>query len=1147
MAEFVHLHNHSDFSLLDAAQTIEMMCNRLDDLGMDTIALTEHGNLFSMIPFYKAANKRHIKPILGCEIYVSMGNHKDRKQSTDSAKKWGYHHLILLVQNETGYKNLMKLVSIGYLEGFYYRPRVDKELLRQYNEGLIATSACLAGELTYHASLGNYDRAKAVALEFQEIFPNRYYIELQNHGIPEEIASHPILIKLSKELEIPLVATNDNHYSVEENWKPHDVLFCLGTGKDLSDTNRRQYEPRQFYVKSADEMWKLFKDTPTALENTLRIAESCSVNIDMTTLHLPHFKIPEGETVTDADEYLKKLCVSGLKERYSKITTEIQARLTFELSVIKKMNFANYFLITQDFVAYARSHNIPVGPGRGSAAGSLVAYTTGITNVDPIKYNLLFERFLNPGRVSMPDIDIDFCIEGREQVINYIRDLYGHESVAQIITFGRMKTKSVIRDVGRVLGLPYGDVDRIAKMIPNDPSKKLPELLRISKDLAGIADISETHKNLIDYSSVLEGMHRHASTHAAGVVIAPGPLVDYVPLYKSPNSKDIVTQVEMNSLEEMGLLKVDFLGLRNLTVIAKAVKMIDDNHGIKVDIDNINLEEEKVYQLFVDGNTVGIFQFESKGMREYLLQLKPTCLQDLIAMNALYRPGPMGNIPEFIARKHGHNKIEYIHPDLEPILKETYGIIVYQEQVMQISSTIAGFTLAQADEMRRAMGKKKADMMAAFRLDFISGAIENKMKEGEAKSIYDHLEKFAQYGFNKSHSTAYAIVAYQTAWLKTFYPAEFIAANLTTEMENLDRVVILIEEAKNMGVAVHPPDVNTSFSDFRSSTNGEILFGLSAVKNVGHKVTECIAETRERMGNYASISDLCKNIEPHVMNRKALESLIGAGACDSLVGTRAQNFASVESALSFGTKFNQDQDTQQVDIFGSAGVETIHEPELADAEPWTQEECQLKEKEVLGFYLSGHPLEKYKEELVEFSTISMEDPDPNHLPNVIRIGGIISDVKPKLNKKNQQWAIVELSGISGKMDIFVFNEVYERMNKLIVPNELVFIEGTPYRQNGEENTIRISAKSIIKLSRARKEFSNNINIRIPFKFNENIIVDELQAMCSDNQGWCKLVFHVERSDGSTEQILSRNTRVSPVSKFLLKLRTMVGKQNVWIS
>ena len=603
----------------------------------------------------------------------------------------------------------------------------------------------------------------------------------------------------------------------------------------------------------------------------------------------------------------------------------------------------------------------------------------------------------------------------------------------------------------------------------------------------------------------------------------------------------------MNSLEEMGLLKVDFLGLRNLTVIAKAVQMIEKNHGTKVDIDKINLEETEVYQLFADGLTVGIFQFESKGMREYLLQLKPSCLQDLIAMNALYRPGPMGNIPEFIARKHGMSKIEYIHPDLEPILKETYGIIVYQEQVMQISSTIAGFTLIQADEMRRAMGKKKADLMAAFRKDFIRGAIENKMKEEEAKLIYDHLEKFAQYGFNKSHSTAYAIIAYQTAWLKTFYPAEFIAANLTTEMENLDRVVTLIEEADNMGVKVYPPDVNSSFSDFRSTSEKEILFGLSAIKNVGHKVAECIADTRENSGKFQSVFDLCKDIDPHVLNRKALESLICAGACDSLKGTRAQNFASVESALLFGGRFAQNQETQQVDIFGSAGVETIHEPDLIDAELWTNEECQLKEKETLGFYLSGHPLEKYKEELAEFSTMSLEDYDLSKLPNIIRSGGIISDVKPKMNKKNQQWAIVELSGVNGKIELFVFSDIFETNKKIIIPNELVFIEGTPYRQNGDENSTRISVKTIVKLNQVRKKLSHNINVRLPFTLKNVDDIDHIKTICGDNQGWCKLIFHTERSDGSVEKIVSRNMRVSPVSKFLNQLRAAVGKQNVWIT
>ncbi len=1148
MADFVHLHNHTDFSLLDAAQSIDMMCERLNELKMDTIAVTEHGNLFSMIPFYKKAKKYDLKPIIGCEIYVAVGKISEKKHQTGTGKKWGYHHLVLLVQNEKGYKNLMKLVSIGYVEGFYYRPRVDKELLRKYNEGLIASSACLAGEVTHYAAQGDYERAKKAALEYAEIFPGRFYLELQNHGLPEELASHDILKKLSRELDIPLVATNDNHYAREEHWQAHDVLFCLGMGKDISDPNRRRYAPRQFYIRSADEMWNLFRDTPEALENTVRIAEQCNLNIRMGTYHLPNFQIPEDAGTSDPDEYLRQLCVEGLKKRYARITPELQSRLDYELSVIRKMNFASYFLITQDFVWYAKNNNIPVGPGRGSAAGSLVAYATGITDVDPMRYNLLFERFLNPDRVSMPDIDIDFCIERREQVINYIRDKYNKDSVAQIITFGTMKAKSVIRDVGRVLGLPYAEVDRIAKLVPQDLKMTLKKGLELSKELREVPKQDETHKNLIEFSAVLEGMHRHASTHAAGVVITPGPLTDYVPLYKAPNSDDKVTQVEMTSLEDIGLLKMDFLGLRNLTVIDKTLVMIRENHGENIRIDKIDLTDPKVYKLFAEGGTIGVFQFESQGMREYLKQLKPTCIEDLIAMNALYRPGPMENIPEFIARKHGRQKTDYLHPEMEEILKETYGIIVYQEQVMQISSKIAGFSLAQADEMRRAMGKKKAEMMAAFKVEFVEGAVKNKgLTKKKAAEIFELLEKFAQYGFNKSHSTAYAIIAYQTAWLKTYYPAEFIAANLTTEMETLDRVVVLIQEAKNIGITILPPDVNTSYPEFRATKDGKITFGLAAIKNVGHKVTETIATTREKSGKYKTIFDLCKNIEPHVMNRKALESLVMAGACDSLKGNRAENFLAIEDALSFASKFHQKKDTLQVDIFGSAGVETIHEPELSEAENWSLEECLAKEKEMIGFYLSGHPLMKYREDLAEFSNVDMENFNPKRLPEVIRVGGIISEVRQFFNKKNEPWVIISLSGIHGKADVFVFSSDYEKLKSVIEVNKMVFVQGDSYKNTEEESVLKVRAREVVPIQNARKEFCNAVHVRLPFDHDQVSVVDKMKVLFNDYRGGCRLVFHLERSDGNVEQLRSNNTRLSPSPELLAGLRKIVGQKNVWMS
>ena len=651
MSDFVHLHNHTDYSLLDAAQSVDMMINRVGDIGMDTIAVTEHGNLFSLIPFYKQAKKAGIKPILGCEVYVAAGEH-DQKTYNVGNNKWGYYHLVLIAQNNIGYRNLMKLTTIGYLNGFYYKPRVDKNLLKKYNEGLIATSACLAGEVTSYAVRGDYESAKKAALDHLEIFDDRFYLELQKHGIEEEEKARPILVKLSKELNIPLVATNDNHYSLKEHSDAHDILFCCGMGKFKSDTDRHRYEHEQFYIKSADEMYDLFKKYPSAIENTLKIAESCDVDIPLGEIHLPEFPIPT-ESSNSPDEYLENLCMIGLKDRYRDPSPVIIDRLKYELSVIKKMGFAGYFLITQDFVKYAKDSRIPVGPGRGSAVGSIVSYCLGITNVDPMKYNLIFERFLNPHRVTMPDIDIDFCIEGREKVIQYIKERYGEDSVAQIITFGTMKAKGSIRDVGRVLGMDYGEVDRVAKLIPNEPKMTLKKAMSVNQEFKDIVNKSDIHKQLIENSTILEGMHRHASTHAAGIVITPGSLTDHVPLYKSANSKDIATQYEMGSLEDLGLLKMDFLGLRNLTVIDKTIKAIKSNHGVDIDIESINLNDQKVYSLFSKGKTVGVFQFESSGMQEYLKKLNPTRIEDLIAMNSLYRPGPMKNIPTFISRKRG--------------------------------------------------------------------------------------------------------------------------------------------------------------------------------------------------------------------------------------------------------------------------------------------------------------------------------------------------------------------------------------------------------------------------------------------------------------------------------------------------------------
>jgi len=723
-SEFVHLHNHSDYSLLDGAQRIDQLVNTIDDLKMDSVALTEHGNMFSVVPYYKDAKKAGIKPIIGCEIYVATGSRFEKKTTAEGG--WGNNHLILLAQNYTGYKNLMKLVTAGYLEGFYYRPRVDVDLLRQYSEGLICMSACLKGEIPEKMLRGNYEGAKEAALRFAEIFPDRFYLEIQNHGIPEEEANIKNMKKLAADLDLPLVCTNDAHYAKQSHWEAHDIHICLGTGKERSDTNRLRYATPEFYFKTQDEMHTLFKEFPKAIENTRRIADSIDVELRMGEYHLPNFPIPEDSPTQDSDEYLKMLTQAGAELLYGEITPDIQKRIDHELLVIRNMGFAGYFLITADFVKYSKDMKIPVGPGRGSAAGSIVSFALGITSIDPLKYNLLFERFLNPERISLPDIDIDFCIERRGEVIDYIKDQYGDNSVTQIITFGKMKAKQVVRDVGRVMGYSFGEVDKIAKAIPNELNITLDAALEKSNDLQ---DFSEgDYKELMSHAKVLEGMHRHASIHAAGVVIAPGDLTDYVPLYRS-STGDVTSQYDMKGLEELGLLKMDFLGLRNLTVIDKAVKLIKQK-GEKVDIEKLPLDDAKVYEIFSKGFTIGVFQFESSGMREFLKKLKPTVIEDLIAMNALYRPGPMKNIDDFISRKNGQQKIVYPHPLMEPILKETYGIIVYQEQVMQIAHEIAGFTLAEADIMRRAMGKKIKSLMDELSIKFVE---EQEIKTSQRK------------------------------------------------------------------------------------------------------------------------------------------------------------------------------------------------------------------------------------------------------------------------------------------------------------------------------------------------------------------------------------------------------------------------------
>ena len=1175
MADFVHLHNHTDYSLLDGAQSVQTLIDTMGDLKMDSVGVTEHGNLFSMLPFYKAAQKAGIKPIIGCEVYVARGSHTERSATRETG--WGYNHLILLAQNNTGLRNLTKLVSIGYLDGFYYRPRIDKDLLRQYSEGLICTSGCLKGEVQENAVARGYASAQEAALELAEIFPGRFYLELQRHHIPEEDAAREVNLKLARELALPLVATNDCHYALQEHWEAHDIMFCLGTGKDRDDPNRQRYATPEFYFKSVDEMHALFPDVPGALENSVAIAEQCAVELDLGHLHLPQFPIPESAGTTDPDEYLHVLSQAGLEERGLNEPVA-RERLNRELQVIRDMDYAGYFLIVADFIRYAKQQKIPVGPGRGSAAGSLVAYALNITNVDPLHYNLLFERFLNPDRVSMPDIDIDFCQERRGEVIDYVKRQYGEEAVCQIITFGRMKAKSVVRDVGRVLGLTYAEADRIAKMIPDDPKATIDAAMAENPDLVQAEQSDDRHRQLFAFSRVLEGMNRHASTHAAGVVIAPGDLTDYLPLYKHPKTGDITTQVDMNGLEDLGLLKMDFLGLRTLTVIDKTVKMLAEK-GLEIDIDKIPLDDPQTYEIFAQGHTIGVFQFESAGMREFLTKLRPSAIGDLIAMNALYRPGPMAFIDDFIDRKHKRKKIVYLHQALQPILAETYGIIVYQEQVMQIAHDVAGFSLAQADIMRRAMGKKKKEEMAKMQADFLAGARSNGVDAGVADQIYDLIARFAAYGFNKSHSTAYAIVAYHTAWLKAHHPAEFMAANLSSEMSSPDRVPILMAETRNMNLEVLPPDVNRSARNFRVDDQGRIIFGLNAIKHVGQKAADHIRAASRADEPWQTLPRFLADIDHGIVNRKALDCLIRSGACDSLAGTRPQQVMMLDDALRYGQGVQAGANSQQEDLFGSATGGLITEPELPQVPDWPSEQRYRQEKELTGYYLTGHPLTAHENDLQEFANYDFTDSSRGLKLKDLRMGGIITQLKKHHTRQGRPMAFFTLEGLLGQMEVVVFADLYEKIHTLLEDEGKVFITGKPTartsqpgsaqngsgqngsgqsgsRQSGGPRSsggdVKLLAEDIFPLEQVRQRLGRVVYVRLDHGLLNRDLVQQLNELTGRNLGLSELRFQVvEPGSNGSGQLLRRiratKIKITPSPELLANLRKLVGEQNVWLT
>ena len=1077
MGDFVHLHVHSEYSLLDGANRIKELPLRAKEMGMDAIAITDHGVMYGAIEFYKACKKEGIKPIIGCEVYVAPRTRFDKEPNIDNK----YYHLILLAKNNEGYKNLSKMVSIGFTEGFYYKPRIDLETLEKYHEGLICCSACLGGSLPQAILRNDMEEAQNIALWFKEVFGEDYYLEIQTNRLPNQALVNQKLVELSRKLDIPLVATNDAHYSRKEDSYNHEVLLCIQTGKKMTDMDRMKFETDDFYLKSTEEVKEFFPNLPEAIQNTVEIAKKCNVEFEFGHTILPNYEVPkEYETHYD---YFLKLCHDGIKNRYGENPSkEILDRLEYEISVIKKMGYVDYFLIVWDFIHYAKSNGIPVGPGRGSGAGSIVAYAIEITDIDPIKYSLLFERFLNPDRISMPDFDVDFCYERRQEVIDYVARKYGRDHVSQIITFGTMSARMVIRDVGRALDVPYAEADKLAKMIPMELHITIKKALEQNKELKDLYEGNDEIKKLLDIAMGLEGMPRQASTHACGVVITKDSVDTYVPLYV--NDGAISTQYTMTILEELGLLKMDFLGLRTLTVIADAVKLIKYNRGIDVQFDN-QMHDPNVYRLWGEGKSVGIFQFESAGMTNFMKELKPDSLEDIIAGVSLYRPGPMDQIPRYIRNKLNPEHAEYTHPALEPILKVTYGCMVYQEQVMQIVRDLAGYSLGRADLVRRAMGKKKLDVMAKEREIFIHGQLDedgniivpgcvrNGIDEQSANKIFDEMAEFAKYAFNKSHAAAYAVVSYRTAYLKAYYKEEFMAATLNSFLGNLDKIPLYVDECKKLDIEILKPDINKSFTRF-TVDNEKIRFGLGSIKNVGIAAVDAIVKERLENGEYKNLIDFCERIQGEAVNKKCIESLIKAGAFDSLGKTRRTLLENFESVIDTIQDTAKKSFKGQVTMFDLDGFEEEEKEELqytiTEYEEYSEKELLFMEKEMLGIYITGHPLNKMRKQIEEQTNINTmkmieikEELDTSGTTKyndgqIVKYAGIISSIKKKYTKNNKLMAFITIEDLYGSAEVIVFENAYQNaVNSLIVDN-VVIVEGRLSIREDEE--VKIVAKSI---------------------------------------------------------------------------------------
>ncbi|MDR3641110.1 MAG: DNA polymerase III subunit alpha [Humidesulfovibrio sp.] len=1046
MSDFVHLHCHSEYSLLDGAIRIKDLCSRAKDLGMPAIALTDHGNMHGALVFRQKALDTGIKPIIGCEVYVAPG---DRTQKSATSSRQAAYHLVLLAQNRQGYQNLIKLVSEGYLTGFHYKPRVDKNLLRQYSEGLIALSACLAGEVNRTLLSKGLDSGIAMAREYAEIFPDRFYLEMQENGISDQTRANEMLLQVAAETKLPLVATNDCHYLTQSDAEAHDILLCIGTQRTVLDKDRMRMDTTSLYFKTMEEMEAAFAHCPEAISNTLKIAEQCNVEIELGKHHFPVYELPEGRSIEAEFENMAR---EGLKRRLKAITYEVDekdywARLDYEIGVIKEMGFPAYFLIVQDFINWAKDQRIPVGPGRGSAAGSLVAWALKITNLDPLPYDLLFERFLNIERISMPDIDVDFCERRRLEVVAYVAGKYGRDHVAQITTFGTMKAKAAVRDVGRALGMSFADTDRIAKLIPEEMKMTLDKALEKEPELMAMTVGNPLIEKLIDVSKRLEGLSRHASTHAAGIVISDRPMLDYLPLYKGKEG-EIVTQYDMKFVEKVGLIKFDFLGLRTMTVVEDALDIIRRGGKTPPNLDGLTLDDPATYEIFCSGDTDGIFQVESSGMRKYLRMLKPTCFEDIIAMLALYRPGPLGSgmVDEFIKRKHGQIEVSYPHPSLEETLKPTYGVIVYQEQVMSCARVIANYTLGGADLLRRAMGKKKAEEMAKERQKFMAGARENTIAEATAQEIFDLMEKFAEYGFNKSHSAAYALISYYTAFLKAHFPHEFMAALISSELTNTDKVFTYINACREMQIPVVPPDVNVSESRFCVIDN-KVVFGLAGIKGVGEDAVGDIVAERQENGPFKDIYDLCERVNLRKINKRTLEALIKAGALDSLGKTRAGLMAVLERAVSMGQKKAKEKAQGMISMLDMLGGKTAAGEAPAplivdeDVPEWGDEEKMRLEKEALGFFLSCHPLLRYRHELRRLGLNNLAELKELPGGTMVRVAALVTSLREYINKKGDKMAFLQLEDLTGTGECTLFSNVYLEARELLGQDQPLIFEG----------------------------------------------------------------------------------------------------------